>query len=115
MSPDVNHYPLDRGELHQAISKRFASSRFSTMTSDSISERNISSRTSEPDLGVPLTETLENRRSPRRLERYPIYVLNVTLPPDEVDVAYEPKKGLLGYKVGHLILLVLTVRWLILI
>jgi hypothetical protein len=34
------------------------------------------------------------------LERFPIYVLNVTLPPDEVDAMYEPRKMVLGYKVG---------------
>ena len=42
---------------------------------------------------------LEHRRSPRRLERYPVYVLNVTIPPEDVDALYEPRKKLLGYKV----------------
>jgi DNA mismatch repair protein MLH3 len=40
------------------------------------------------------------RRSPRRLERYPIYVLDVTLPAEEVDLAYDPKKRILGYRVS---------------
>ena len=31
---DVNSYPLERGDLHYAISKRVASSRFSSMTAD---------------------------------------------------------------------------------
>ena len=35
---DVNSYPLDRCELHQAISKRFAQSRFSVMTADDLVE-----------------------------------------------------------------------------
>jgi hypothetical protein len=41
------------------------------------------------------------RRSPRRLERYPIYVLDVTLPAEEVDVAYDTKKRILGYRVSY--------------
>ena len=40
------------------------------------------------------------RRSPRRLERYPIYVLDVTLPAEEVDLAYDPKKRIFGYRVS---------------
>lgn len=41
----------------------------------------------------------DKRKSPRRLERHPIYVLNITLPSTDVDASYEPKKGVLGYKV----------------
>ena len=50
-----------------------------------------------------LTEA-EKRRSPRRLEMHPIYVLNLTIPSDELDASYEPRKALLGYKVGKLVL-----------
>lgn len=44
----------------------------------------------------------DKRRSPRRLERYPIYVLNVTLPSEDVDASYEPRKRILGYRVSDL-------------
>ena len=33
--------------------------------------------------------------------RYPIYVLDVILPAEEVDLAYDPKKRILGYRVSH--------------
>nr|XP_031859633.1 uncharacterized protein CI109_004908 [Kwoniella shandongensis]KAA5526705.1 hypothetical protein CI109_004908 [Kwoniella shandongensis] len=81
----INNYPVDRGELHLAISKKFAASRFATLAS--------SGKLDEVD-----DWNARARRSPRRLERHPIYVLNVTLPSSDVDVAYEPRKGLLGYK-----------------
>jgi hypothetical protein len=45
----------------------------------------------------------EKRKSPRRLERHPVYVLNITLPSTDVDASYEPKKGVLGYKVGRVL------------
>ncbi|KAK8858431.1 hypothetical protein IAR55_002658 [Kwoniella newhampshirensis] len=81
----VNNSSIDRRELHLAITKKFAASKFAALVSfgdhDVIDNRN--SRT---------------RRSPRRLERHPIYVLNVTLPAGDVDAAYEPRKHLLGYR-----------------
>lgn len=52
-----------------------------------------------PPTGPMYTNWQGQRRSPRRLERYPIYVLDVTLPAEEVDVAYDPKKRILGYRV----------------
>ena len=42
----------------------------------------------------------DKRRSPRRMERHPVYVLNITIPHEDVDAAYEPRKGILGYKVS---------------
>ncbi|GFZ45397.1 hypothetical protein JCM24511_03123 [Saitozyma sp. JCM 24511] len=80
---DINNYPLDRGELHLAISKRFAASRFSVLTDDGLAD---------------YPSSTHKRKSPRRLERHPIYVLNITLPSTDVDASYEPKKGVLGYK-----------------
>jgi hypothetical protein len=46
-----------------------------------------------------MSDMIGQRRSPRRLERYPIYVLDVTLPAEEVDLAYDSKKRILGYRV----------------
>ena len=36
---DVNSFPIERGDLHQAVSKRFARSRFSALTQDAIMEQ----------------------------------------------------------------------------
>ncbi|EIW66724.1 hypothetical protein TREMEDRAFT_34488 [Tremella mesenterica DSM 1558] len=78
----VNHYPVQRSELHLAISQKFSHSRFSAMNQD------------EP---FELTHS-DSRRSPRKLDKHPVYVLDVCIPAEDVDVQYEPKKGLLGYK-----------------
>ncbi|WOO77767.1 DNA mismatch repair protein MLH3 [Vanrija pseudolonga] len=89
----VNGFPLDTAsELHLAIARRFASSAFATTAGD-WDER-------------PQT----NRASPRRPERYPIYVLNVTVPPEGVDATYDPKKRQHGYRdAGRLTAFVVTV------
>ncbi|WVQ96780.1 hypothetical protein IAU59_003887 [Kwoniella sp. CBS 9459] len=81
----VNSYSVDRGDLHLAISKKFDSSRFASYATSG----------EHDDLQCA---TPQSRRSPRRLERYPVYVLNITLPPNELDVSYEPQKGVLGFK-----------------
>ncbi|KAL1408393.1 DNA mismatch repair protein [Vanrija albida] len=79
----VNGFPLDSAsELHVALARRFATSTFSATAGDWDAR--------------PQT----NRASPRRLERYPIYVLNVSIPPDELDATYDPRKATLGYKDG---------------
>ncbi|OCF31280.1 hypothetical protein I316_07066 [Kwoniella heveanensis BCC8398] len=81
----VNNHPVERGDLHMAISKKFATSRFATYAT--LGEHD------DLDDATP-----QSRRSPRRLERYPIYILNISLPSNELDIAYEPRKGVLGYK-----------------
>ncbi|ODN74542.1 hypothetical protein L202_06913 [Cryptococcus amylolentus CBS 6039] len=81
----INNYPIDRGELHLAIAKRFANSRFSTVASAGGADE-------EDDY------VASGRRSPRRLERHPVYVLSVLLPSAEIDVSYEPQKGVMGYE-----------------
>jgi DNA mismatch repair protein MLH3 len=99
---DVNHFPLDRSEIHAAIAKRFASSRFSRMTQDDIETPDVScGRSSPKHHGECWLISSGQKRSPRRLERYPIYVLDVTLPFEDVDVAYDPKKRLLGHRVSY--------------
>ncbi|WVR06205.1 hypothetical protein IAU60_003235 [Kwoniella sp. DSM 27419] len=80
----VNHLPVEKGELHLAVSKRFATSRFAAFATSGDAD--------DVDLSCG------GRRSPRQLEQHPIYVLNVTLPSSEVDALYEPRKGVLGYK-----------------
>nr|XP_019000858.1 uncharacterized protein I203_06500 [Kwoniella mangroviensis CBS 8507]OCF64319.1 hypothetical protein I203_06500 [Kwoniella mangroviensis CBS 8507] len=81
----INNYPVTRSELHLAITRKFSDSRFGTFAS-------AGQHDELEDIDA------EKRRSPRRLERHPIYVLNVTLPSEEVDVSFEPAKGVLGYK-----------------
>jgi hypothetical protein len=44
----MNHFPIDRTDIHMAIAKRFASSRFSKMTQDDIETPEISYGTSIP-------------------------------------------------------------------
>jgi hypothetical protein len=46
-----------------------------------------------------LTAYKELRRSPRKAERRPIYVLNIHLPPSELDNCLEPTKTEMGFKV----------------
>lgn len=48
------------------------------------------------DIGFSVTK---KQPSPRRLERFPVYVLNVKLSPDEVDAAYDARKTTIGYQV----------------
>lgn len=78
----INGYPIENSVLHQTISKRFAKSPFGSIASDLMDD---------PPMGG-------KHPSPRRLERYPVYVLNLTLPADEVDASYEPRKMTLGYR-----------------
>lgn len=76
----INGYPIENSALHHLVSKRFAKSPFSSVAGDLLDD--------EPRGG--------KRPSPRRLERYPIYVLNITLPAEEIDASYEPRKTTLG-------------------
>lgn len=39
---DINHFPVEKGEIHLAIAKRFAASRFSKMTQDDIETPDVS-------------------------------------------------------------------------
>lgn len=78
----INGYPIENSELHHIISKRFAKSPFGSMASNLMDDAPMGGK----------------RPSPRRLERYPVYVLNLTLPADEVDASYEPRKMTLGYR-----------------
>ncbi|KAK1925298.1 hypothetical protein DB88DRAFT_483462 [Papiliotrema laurentii] len=77
----INSYPVERGDIHHAISTRFNQSRFSAFTQ-------------EDDRDT----TQYNRKSPRRLERHPVYVLNLILPAEEVDSTRNPRKTVMGHK-----------------
>ncbi|ORY27867.1 hypothetical protein BCR39DRAFT_536497 [Naematelia encephala] len=79
----VNGFPLDKGDLRVAIIKRFADSKFSAQAYDN---------------GLVENQQSSLRKSPRRLERHPIFVLAVTVSASELDVAFEPRKSVIGFK-----------------
>ncbi|KIJ37395.1 hypothetical protein M422DRAFT_177918 [Sphaerobolus stellatus SS14] len=64
---DINRYPLSPCDFHRVIDTQFSSSSFGRHV-------NI-------------------RRSPRKNERRPVYVLNITIPPNAVDNTLEPAKS----------------------
>ncbi|KAG7447478.1 uncharacterized protein BT62DRAFT_776682 [Guyanagaster necrorhizus] len=74
----VNKHPIDVGDLHRFIDTKFAASTFA---------KHAYSETGETSLRPTF------RRSPRKAEKKPVYVLNLTLPPREVDNCLEPAKG----------------------
>ncbi|WVO14449.1 hypothetical protein L204_102083 [Cryptococcus depauperatus] len=79
----INGHHIDRGDLHELIARQFAKSKFTIFA--------LSGEHEEAGYTA-------SKRSPRRLERHPVYVLNVTLPFSELDMSYEPKKRTVGYK-----------------
>ena len=44
----------------------------------------------------------ESRRSPRKTEKNPVYVLNITVPPQHVDNCVEPSKAVVQLQVCHI-------------
>ncbi|GMK53822.1 hypothetical protein CspeluHIS016_0104080 [Cutaneotrichosporon spelunceum] len=76
----INGYSVDSSELRKLIERRFAASQFSAMSNSLTDESEAPTK---------------KRSSPRRLERFPVYVLNITLPSSDVDAAY---KSTIGYK-----------------
>ncbi|KLT45528.1 hypothetical protein CC85DRAFT_325650 [Cutaneotrichosporon oleaginosum] len=79
----INGYAIPGSELHKLIERRFASSSFSALSSN-LTEESVA--------------PTQKRSSPRRLERFPIYVLNITLPSADVDAAYDARKLTIGCK-----------------
>ncbi|KAI0053776.1 hypothetical protein FA95DRAFT_1480918 [Auriscalpium vulgare] len=75
---DINHHPLAPCHLQRSIEIKFANSSFAKHAFDEGGE------TSLPRSTV--------RRSPRKAERKPVYVLDLTIPPRHVDNCLEPNK-----------------------
>lgn len=48
-----------------------------------------------------LTIKLDSRRSPRRGEKKPVYVLKISVPPSEVDNGLDPAKTIVGLQVRY--------------
>ncbi|KAI0751023.1 hypothetical protein C8Q80DRAFT_1099789 [Daedaleopsis nitida] len=74
----VNRHPLDACDLHRSIDIVFAHSSFNKHAYDE------SGPTSAPRPGL--------RRSPRKTDKKPVYLLNLTIPPGQVDNCVDPKK-----------------------
>ncbi|KAJ7129319.1 hypothetical protein C8R44DRAFT_776507 [Mycena epipterygia] len=74
----INRHPISLCELHHAIDSRFASSSFAKHAFDDAGETSLRSTT---------------RRSPRKAEKKPVYVLNLTVPSEQIDNCLEPAKA----------------------
>ncbi|KAJ7437811.1 hypothetical protein B0H11DRAFT_1829727 [Mycena galericulata] len=74
----INQHPISFCELHHAIESRFASSSFAKHAFDEAGETNLRSTI---------------RRSPRKAEKKAVYVLNLTVPPQQIDNCLEPAKA----------------------
>ena len=94
-SADVNRHPLAPNHLHHAINGEFSRSTFGRY--DSADENDVPSpsqagKFTKLDLLPRPYATSGYRRSPRKSEREPIYVLNISLPSNEIDNCVEPTK-----------------------
>ncbi|KAF9077020.1 hypothetical protein BDP27DRAFT_1389240 [Rhodocollybia butyracea] len=78
----VNQHPMPSGELHRVIETKFTASSFAKNAFDEIG-------------GIQRTST---RRSPRKAEKKPVYVLNLVVPPHQIDNLLEPAKALLHFR-----------------
>ncbi|KAK0230467.1 hypothetical protein IW262DRAFT_1262967 [Armillaria fumosa] len=79
----VNKHPIDVGDLHRLIDAKFTGSTFAKHAYDETGETSL-----RPT----------SRRSPRKMEKKPVYVLNLSVPPREVDNCLEPAKGNLHFQ-----------------
>ncbi|KAA1466641.1 hypothetical protein DENSPDRAFT_766735 [Dentipellis sp. KUC8613] len=77
----VNHHPLSPCHLHQLIDSAFSASTFSKHAFDEEGE------TSQPPA----------RRSPRKSEKKPVYVLDLIVPPNLLDNCLEPGKSAIWF------------------
>ncbi|EMD40424.1 hypothetical protein CERSUDRAFT_130259 [Gelatoporia subvermispora B] len=74
----VNRHLMATSDLHRLIDQRFSNSTFSKHSYDEAGE--MSSRS-------------ESRRSPRKTEKKPVYVLNLLINPQQLDNCLEPAKS----------------------
>ncbi|KAJ7734007.1 hypothetical protein DFH07DRAFT_130235 [Mycena maculata] len=79
----VNRHPITFCELHHAIESRFASSSFAKHALDEAGETSLRSTT---------------RRSPRKAEKKPVYVLKLTVPSQQIDNCLEPAKAAVHFR-----------------
>ncbi|KAF8812208.1 hypothetical protein BYT27DRAFT_7159313 [Phlegmacium glaucopus] len=75
----INHHLISNCDLHRVIDSLFMSSSFSKNALDEDGEK-----------GLPRSTA---RRSPRKIEKKPIYVINISTPPEDVDNCIDPTKS----------------------
>ncbi|KZT24590.1 hypothetical protein NEOLEDRAFT_1170128 [Neolentinus lepideus HHB14362 ss-1] len=83
----VNRHILAVCDLHRTIDNEFAASTFM---------KHAYEEDGEADTSLQAT-----RRSPRKVERRPVYVLNLTIPPKDMDNCLEPAKASIQLKETH--------------
>ncbi|KAJ6539720.1 hypothetical protein B0H19DRAFT_370767 [Mycena capillaripes] len=74
----INRHPISFCELQHAIDTRFASSSFAKHAYDEAGETSLRSTV---------------RRSPRKTEKKAVYVLDLSVPPQQIDNCLEPAKA----------------------
>ncbi|PFH51311.1 hypothetical protein AMATHDRAFT_142895 [Amanita thiersii Skay4041] len=80
----VNNHIMSQGELHKVVDSVFSKSTF---------HRNAPSEEEDTGLSRPV-----NRRSPRKCEKRPVYVLNLVLSPEKIDNCLEPNKSAVHFQ-----------------
>lgn len=80
----LNSHPITLCDLHKLIDAQFSLSNFGKNCLDDRSEGGSTRN-------IP-------RSSPRKTEKKPIYVLNILVPPEEVDNGFDPAKNAVGLK-----------------
>ncbi|KAF8165579.1 hypothetical protein B0H34DRAFT_689642 [Crassisporium funariophilum] len=75
----INRHPISTCDLHRLIDTQFAASSFSKNALDEEGENDLPRSTI--------------RRSPRKNEKKPVYVLNIFLSPEDVDNCVDPAKN----------------------
>lgn len=93
----INRHPISPCELHHVLESCFSASSFAKHAFDEAGETSLRSAV---------------RRSPRKAEKKPVYVLNLTVPPEELDNCLEPAKAVvhLRNKGGIVALLSSTIQ-----
>ncbi|KII95000.1 hypothetical protein PLICRDRAFT_33829 [Plicaturopsis crispa FD-325 SS-3] len=79
----INKHPLTTTDLHRLIDNKFSASSFTKHAFDE--EGETDSRPAQ-------------RRSPRKTERRAVYVLNLTIPPRDIDNCLEPAKAAVQFR-----------------
>ncbi|KAG6861552.1 hypothetical protein C0995_014848 [Termitomyces sp. Mi166 len=90
----VNRHPIARCELHQAIDSAFETSTFGKNALDEVGE-----------IDLPRSNS---RRAPRKLEKKAVYVLNLTVPPEQIDNCLEPAKAHIQFRRKNSVLTLLS-------
>ncbi|KZW04185.1 hypothetical protein EXIGLDRAFT_737842 [Exidia glandulosa HHB12029] len=80
----VNNHPVSSSELSKTVDTTFAHSTFAKHAYE--------------ESGKFTPEKPHQRRSPRKQEKHPVYVLNLTMPSTAFDNCLEPSKSVMSFK-----------------